>query len=117
MDGAVLVIGGPIADGDLGALSARLRSLAAAGATEVVCDVRALAPDARSVDALARQARTARRNGCRLRLRDPSRELLQLLAFCGLAALRSGLEAQREPEEGEHPLRVEERVDRRDATV
>lgn len=86
--GAVLVADRPLEDRDVRALCARLRALArAAGGGEVVCDVGALAPDARSVDALARLQLTARRLGCPIRLRHVSRELGGLLSFLGLAEL------------------------------
>jgi ABC-type transporter Mla MlaB component len=115
----VLVIDHPLAPGDVQALCERLRSLARDGGEEVVCDVRGLAPDAVSVDALARLQLTARRSGCHIHLRHASRELGQLLSFFGLADVvpLGGLEAQREPEEREHPLHVEERVDPGDAPV
>jgi ABC-type transporter Mla MlaB component len=117
-DDRVLVIGGPIAAGDLASICERLRVLATAG-VEVVCDVRAVVPDAASVDALARLQLTARRLGCRIRLEHVSRELGQLLGFCGLSdvlarAAGSAVQAQRQPEEREHPGRVEEGVDRHD---
>lgn len=117
----VLVIGSPIAPGDLASICERLRVLATAG-VDVVCDVRALVPDAASVDGLARLQLTAHRLGCRIRLEHVSRELGQLLGFCGLAdvlpvAGGSALQAQRQPEEGEHPGRVEEGVDRHDPAV
>jgi hypothetical protein len=113
----VLVVGGPVADGDLGVLCERLRVLAtAAQGEDIVCDVRALAADGVSVDVLARLQLTARRHGCRIRLRHASSELDQLLTFCGLAGVVVlGLEPQRQPEEREHPRGVEERVDRHDA--
>jgi hypothetical protein len=113
----VLVVDGPVADGDLRMLCERLRARATSGKGEdIVCDVRALAADGVSVDVLARLQLTARRHGCRIRLRHASSELDQLLTFCGLAgvvALR--LEPQRQPEEREHPRGIEERVDRHDA--
>lgn len=81
----------------------------------VECDVAGLAPDAVSVDTLARLQLEAGRHGCRVQLRNVPAELGRLLSFLGLGdALGGGLEAQRQPEEGEEPLRVEERVDRGD---
>ena len=123
---AVLVIGAPIAEGDIVRLCERLRALAQAGDAEViVCDVRTLAADARTVDALARLQLTARRLGRRIRLHRPSAELQALLSFLGLADVVGGGRAgpdsvslrgcRRQPEEREHPLGVEERVDRDDA--
>jgi ABC-type transporter Mla MlaB component len=41
-------------------------------------------PDAVTVDALARLQVAAQRQGCQVRLRDASTELLQLLDFMGL---------------------------------
>ena len=61
---AVLVIARPVAQGDAEQLCERLQTLARdSGAEVIVCDVRALAADARSVDALARLQLTARRLG------------------------------------------------------
>ena len=119
---ALLPVGGPIADGDAALLCARLHALvvASGGAgTDVVCDVGGLAADVRGVEALARLALTARRLGCRIRLQDASDDLVRLLAFCGLRGVLplGRVEPQREPEQREHPLGVEERVDRRDLPV
>jgi ABC-type transporter Mla MlaB component len=49
-----------------------------------VCDVSGVEPDAVVVDALARLQLGARRTGCRVRLRNASPELLDLVAFMGL---------------------------------
>jgi hypothetical protein len=48
-------------------------------------DVRDVDPDAVAVDTLARLQLAARRLSCRLLLRDASPELLELVAFMGLA--------------------------------
>jgi hypothetical protein len=120
----VLVIGAPIADGDVARLCERLTALARVSDAEViVCDVRALAADARSIDALARLQLTARRLGRRIRLHRASYELDALLSFLGLADVVGGGSARRDllgrclrqAEEREHARRVEERVDRDDA--
>ena len=50
----------------------------------VECDVAGLPPDAATVDALARLQLAARRNGCHLRLRNASAELVALLGLAGL---------------------------------
>jgi hypothetical protein len=50
----------------------------------IVCDVRAVPPDAAAIDTLARLQLTARRVGLELRLRHASTELQDLLAFAGL---------------------------------
>jgi ABC-type transporter Mla MlaB component len=51
----------------------------------VICDVRGAEADVATVDALARLQLTAKRLGCRMRLRNASAELLKLVAFMGLA--------------------------------
>ena len=50
----------------------------------VDCDVRALAADVVAVETLAHLQLTARRLGCRIRLRRPSHELAGLLGLSGL---------------------------------
>ena len=120
----MLVIAGPIGDGDAARLCERLTALARGSDAEViVCDVRALAADARSVDALARLQLTARRLGRRIRLHRASAELDALLSFLGLADVVGGVPGRldllgrclRQAEEREQPRGVEERVDRDDA--
>lgn len=85
---------------------------------DLVFDAGALAPDAHSVEALARLALDARRSGRRLALIHVSGDLRGLLMLVGLAdVVGLGLEAQRQAEEGKQPLAVEERVDRDDLAV
>jgi hypothetical protein len=73
----------------------------------IVCDLRSVAPDGASLDALARLQLNARRLGLELELRNASTELRQLVAFAGLdQVLRLELEGQ--PEEREEGLGVEE---------
>jgi hypothetical protein len=74
---------------------------------EIICDAGTLAPDATSVDALARLQLSAKREGRALRVCGASSELQQLLAFCGLAAVL-GLEASRQAEQREERGGVEE---------
>ena len=74
---------------------------------EINCDVGALAPDALSIDALARLQLTAKRNGVHLQLTGASPELAALLAFAGLAGVL-GLEASRKAKEGEERGGLEE---------
>ena len=50
-------------------------------------DVRGADPNAITVDALARLQLAARRLSCRLLLRNASPELLELVAFMGLAGV------------------------------
>ena len=79
-------IGGPILPRDLPGLCDRVcRLLAESGAETAFCDVRGVEPDAVVVDALARLQLGARRHGCRVRLRNASAELRELVAFMGLA--------------------------------
>ena len=113
----VLVIEEPIALGDV---AAQLRALllAHADADEVVCDVGALTRiDASTVDALARLQLTARRLGRRVRLRNAPPRLRELLAFFGLSDAVPLVEPVGEPEQREHPRRVEERVEPDDPTA
>jgi hypothetical protein len=51
----------------------------------IVCDAGSLAPDAATVDALARLQLDARRLGHELRLTHPSSELVELLDLVGLS--------------------------------
>jgi ABC-type transporter Mla MlaB component len=78
-------IDGPIARADLPGLCERVCALLeTSGADVALCDVRGIDPDAVTVDALARLQLAARRHGRHVRLRRPSAELLELLAFMGL---------------------------------
>jgi ABC-type transporter Mla MlaB component len=79
-------VSGPIARADLPGLCERVCTLLnQSGAALALCDVTGVEPDAVTVDALARLQLAARRHGCRVRLRHASDELLELLAFMGLA--------------------------------
>jgi ABC-type transporter Mla MlaB component len=79
-------VDGPIARADLPGLCHRVCALLASsnGASVAYCDVSSVKPDAVTVDALARLQLAARRNHCQVRLRNASRELLELVAFMGL---------------------------------
>ena len=90
--------------------------MAAQRPREIICDAGALAPDAGSIDALARQLLTARRQGAELRLSGVSPELGALLAFAGLAGVL-GLEPGGQAEEGEQRGGVEEERQLGDAPV
>ena len=71
---------------DVPTLCEQVRIVVERGDREIVCDVGALRqPDAATIDALCRLQLAARRHGGRIRLRDASDELLDLLAFVGLA--------------------------------
>jgi hypothetical protein len=75
--------------------------------SSIVCDVSELAPDAMSIDALARLQLGARRLGVEIRLRHASHELVDLLGLVGLREVL-GVEAGREAEEREQRVGVEE---------
>lgn len=84
-------IGGPVARDDLPGLCDRVCGiLTSAPAGVAFCDVAGVAPDAVTVDALARLQLAARRTGCRVRLRNASAELLELAAFMGLEDVLPG---------------------------
>jgi len=77
---------GPIARDDLPGLGDRVCSLLGRNEADVaLCDVTGVEPDAVAVDALARLQLAARRYGCQVHLRGASAELLELVAFMGLA--------------------------------
>ena len=115
----LLVIAGPIAGAeDVRRLCDQLQGvIRTSDARIVVCDVSALPATARTIEALARLQLTARRLQRRIHLQRASRELL--LDFVGLAGVVSAIAGQRErqAEHREHPLDVEEAVDRRDPPV
>jgi anti-anti-sigma regulatory factor len=73
----------------------------------LVCDVCALPPDAAALDVLARLRLAARQAGFELRLCNASSDLRELVVFAGLEEVLR-LELEREPEEREERLRVEE---------
>ena len=78
-------IWGPIARDDMPGLCDRVCALLSESGAEVArCDVSGVDVDAVTVDALARLQLAARRHGCQVRLRNASRELLELVTFMGL---------------------------------
>ena len=78
-------IEGPIARADLPGLCERVCALLEQSKAGVAyCDVQSVDVDAVTVDALARLQLAARRRGCQVRLRRPSQELRELVAFMGL---------------------------------
>jgi len=81
----VFAVHGPIARDDLPGLCDRVcRVFAESSAVELFCDVRSVAPDAVTVDALARLQLAAHRNGRKVRLQNASCELLELVEFMAL---------------------------------
>ena len=78
-------IWGPILREDMPGLCDRVCALLSKSDADVArCDVSGIDVDAVTVDALARLQLAARRSGCRVRLRNASSELLELVAFMGL---------------------------------
>ena len=78
----VFAVAAPVARTDLLGLCARVCELLEASGAEVAfCDVGGVAADAVTVEALARLQLTAGRHGCRVRLRNASAELRELVAF------------------------------------
>jgi ABC-type transporter Mla MlaB component len=79
-------IRGPITRANLPGLCDRVCALLAeSGAGVVVCHVCGVAPDALSVDALARLQLAARRHSCQVRLVHGSVALCELVDFMGLS--------------------------------
>lgn len=82
----LLVLRGRVRRADVPHLCERGRALLESSeARIVVCDVRDLAPDAVTVETLARLRLAARRRGCEVSLRAPSDRLLELLDLVGLS--------------------------------
>lgn len=82
---SVLAVYGPIARADLPGLFARVCGrLASTDADVVLLDVATVVADAVTVDALARLQLGARRHGRRVRLRNATPELRELVRFMGL---------------------------------
>ena len=111
----VVTIRGAIVHADAERLTDRLRaSLRASAAGTVVCDVAGLVEvDMAAVDALARLALVARRDGRRLRLRGASPALRELIALSGLAGVLH-VEPRRQAEQREEPGGIEEERDAAD---
>ncbi|MET9787113.1 STAS domain-containing protein [Streptomyces canus] len=108
MTPAVLVLAGPVTRDEVTGLSDDVRALLrTTRAGVVVCDVAGLGPPGLgTVDLLARLQLAARRAGGRIRLRDPDPGLHALLDLVGLR-----FEVERQPEQGEPALGVEEEVE------
>jgi hypothetical protein len=101
-------VAGPIARADVPALCGQVAVLLeASGADVAVCDVGTLAPDAVAIDAICRIQLAVRRAGRRLVLRGAADDLLDLLAFMGVAGAL-GIEPWGQAEEREERLGVEE---------
>jgi hypothetical protein len=81
--------------------------MAAARPSTLICDVGMLAPDAVTVEGLARLQLDARRHGHELVLRGASEHMLALLDLCGLRGVL-GVESGGQPEQGEERVGIEE---------
>jgi ABC-type transporter Mla MlaB component len=117
-----LGIDGTIERADIPELCERVRlALEAVDADWLECNVGdVLLPDAVMVEALARLQLTARRRGSKVRLRDASPELCDLLEFMGLNEVLLGngsVRSGRQAEEREEGGRVEEEADPGDPPV
>jgi hypothetical protein len=73
----------------------------------IFCDLRGAPATLATLDRLGRLALAARRTGRELRLSNASRALVELVRFAGLAEVLR-LELQRQPEQREQRLGVEE---------
>jgi ABC-type transporter Mla MlaB component len=81
-----VTIRGPLERADLPGLFERTCALLDGGRVDLLrCEVAGIAADAVAVDALARLALAARRQGCLVRLCGASAELRALVSFLGLA--------------------------------
>ena len=88
---ASFAVRGPIVRDDLPGLSDRVcRRLATEGGQDVECDVKGVPADAVTVDALARLQLVASRNACRIRRRNASERLLELVDLMGLSDVLGG---------------------------
>jgi ABC-type transporter Mla MlaB component len=100
---------GPIERADLPGLSDRVCVLFAGNRGRIAyCDVAGVAPDAVTVEALARLQLAAQRYACQVRLSNASAELVDLVAWTGLGealpcatlpARWSSVEAKGKPEQ------------------
>ncbi|MET7680226.1 STAS domain-containing protein [Streptomyces sp. NPDC005423] len=105
---AVLVPAGPVTRAEVTGLCAAVRArLASTGARVVLVEVAGPGPPGlATVDLLARLELAARRSGGRIRLRECGPELSALLRLVGLR-----FETERNPEQGEPALGVQEEVE------
>jgi ABC-type transporter Mla MlaB component len=82
---------GPIERADLPGLCDRVCTLLTANVGQLVdCDVEGVPADVMTVEALARLQLAAQRTGCRIRLRNASPDLLEMVALMGLTDVLPG---------------------------
>lgn len=119
----IVVIAGPIARAEIPGLCERVgASLEECYPGPVDCDVGAMAPDAVTVEALARLQLSGRRMGRRVRFTRAPPELQGLLCLVGLDEVlpcgpASGLEPRRQAEKREQAPGVQEERDPGDPAV
>jgi hypothetical protein len=82
----------------------------------IALDLTGMPAELGSIEVLARMQLGVRRLDGRLELHGATQELLDLIAFAGLGDVL-GVKAEREPEEREQPLRVEEERDLGDSPI
>jgi ABC-type transporter Mla MlaB component len=122
-DTILIVIGGRIERSDTPSLAELVRELLdGCGARLAICDVGMVErPDAATVDLLCRIRLIIRRMGLGLEVRAASTELAEVLFLMGLSDVvplsGSGVELEGQPEEREHPRRVEEERDPADPSA
>ena len=90
--------------------------MAAPRPSTLICEVGSLAPDAVTIDAMARLQLVARRLGQQVVLRGASSELLELLELFGLSDVLR-VEAGGQPEEREERVGVEEEREAHDPSL
>jgi anti-anti-sigma regulatory factor len=112
-----IAVRGRIDDAAVARLCARVRAAVEGGPDEVVCDAARLSEASlAAISLLARLQLTARRLGGRVRVRNASPELHDLLALAGLCDVVGAcpplpVEALGQPEQREELLGVEEECD------
>ncbi|WP_231626495.1 STAS domain-containing protein [Streptomyces apocyni] len=97
----VVALGPRVSPAEVPLLCERVRAaLEHSGADELICDAAAVSePNLAAVDALARLRITTRTAGARMRVRDPSTRLCELLLLVGLVEVLGEVE-HREPAVG-----------------
>jgi ABC-type transporter Mla MlaB component len=93
---ATITIRGPLRREDLRGLFVRTCRLLSEQRCEVLlCEVAEISPDAVALDALARLALAARRQGCAVRVRGACEQMRMLVALAGLGEVIRVEEAER----------------------
>jgi hypothetical protein len=116
---AAFIVRGPIRRADLSGLSARVCALFARAAGDIRCDVGSVQPSVATVEALTRLQLLARRHGSRVVLVHASADLVELVAFLGLADVipEDSVQPCRKPEQGEQRRGGEEKGELADPSI